>query len=129
MSPTSDSRVPAVRPQRGASPERGEVWDVEFSPAVGRERSGRRPALIVSVDGFNAGPADLVIALPITFCDEHIPAYVPVDPPEGGLDARCFIKCEDVRSISKLGLQSRRGRISGATLPAVEDRLRILMDL
>jgi mRNA interferase MazF len=48
------------------SPARGEVWMVDFDPTKGHEQGGRRPALVVSVDVFNSGPAELVIVLPIT---------------------------------------------------------------
>jgi mRNA interferase MazF len=42
------------------TPNRGEVWLVDLNPIRGREQAGRRPALVVSVDEFNNGPADLV---------------------------------------------------------------------
>ena len=44
-------------------PSRGEVWQVQFSPTRGREQEGSRPAMIVSVDKFNHGPAELVIVI------------------------------------------------------------------
>jgi mRNA interferase MazF len=49
----------------GAALSRGEVWDVNFDPTVGREQAGIRSALVVSVDLFNEGPAELVVAIPI----------------------------------------------------------------
>jgi mRNA interferase MazF len=54
---------------------------------------------------------------------------VPVSPPEGGLTDPSFIKCEDVRSLSKSRLGSYRGRVSPITMAEVEDRLRILLGL
>lgn len=47
-------------------PSRGEVWQLNFNPTKGHEQSGIRPALVVSEDTFNSGPADLVIVLPIS---------------------------------------------------------------
>ncbi|MEO8097819.1 MAG: type II toxin-antitoxin system PemK/MazF family toxin [Acidobacteriota bacterium] len=108
-------------------PARGEVWDVDFDPVRGREQAGRRPALIVSVDPFNQGPAELIIVLPITRTDRHIRWHVPVQPPEGGLTSQSFIMCENARSISKLRLAKKRGRVSSSTALEVEDRLRILL--
>lgn len=108
---------------------RGEVWLVNLNPVRGREQAGRRPCLVISVDLFNNGPADLVVALPITSKNKRIPFHVAVDPPEGGLKIRSFIKCEDVRSISTDRLEQLWGRVSQDTLNLVEDRLRILMDL
>ncbi|MEO0869805.1 MAG: type II toxin-antitoxin system PemK/MazF family toxin [Cyanobacteria bacterium J06642_11] len=108
---------------------RGEVWLVNLNPVKGREQAGKRPCLVISVDLFNNGSADLVIALPITSKNKRIPFHVKVDPPEGGLKIRSYVKCEDVRSISKERLDQRWGRVSQDILVLVEDRLKILMDL
>ena len=80
-----------------AEPRRGEVWLVDLNPTKGREPFGRRPALIISVDLFNQGPAELVVALPITSRAKGIPFHVPVDRPEGGFTKPSFIKCEDIQ--------------------------------
>jgi mRNA interferase MazF len=110
-------------------PARGEVWYARLDPIVGHEQGGERPCLVVSDDRFNHSRAHLVIVLPITSTERGIASHVRIDPPEGGLKAVSFIKCEDVRSISKQRLQSRWGRVSAKTLATVEDRLRILMNL
>lgn len=112
-----------------AHPSRGEIWMVNLDPTRGREQAGTRPALIVSVDEFNHGPADLVIVLPVTSRDKGIPLHVKVVPPEGGVKVPSFAKCEDVRSISKDRLQRPLGRVSPATLEAAEDCLRTLLRL
>jgi mRNA interferase MazF len=54
---------------------------------------------------------------------------VAARPPEGGLADNSFIKCEDVRSLSKARLARYRGRVSPITMAEVEDRLRILLGL
>ncbi len=108
---------------------RGEVWTVELDPTRGREQQGRRPALIVSTNGFNKSPADLVVLVPITSKDKNIPWHVEIVPPEGGVKIKSFIMCEAVRSVSKERLAQRWGTVSAATLDEVEDRLRILFDL
>lgn len=108
---------------------RGEIWLVDLNPVCGHEQAGRRPALVVSVDGFNHGPAGLVIVIPITTKDKGIPLHVGVFPPEGGLNEQSFIKCEDVRSVAKERLVRCLGRVEEGTLAEVEDRLRILLGL
>ena len=85
--------------------------------------------MVVSADLFNSGPADLVVVLPITSQAKGIPFHVQINPPEGGLTQASFIKCEDVRSISKERLIRRFGSVSDKTVNAVEDRLRILLKL
>lgn len=110
-------------------PSRGEVWSVNLDPVRGREQAGRRPALVLSVDQFNHGPAELVVVIPITSKAKGIPFHVSVNPPEGGLSQSSFIKCEDVRSISKERLVQRLGPVTDQTIDQVEDRVRILLGL
>ncbi len=116
---------------------RGEVWLVDLSPVRGREQAGKRPCLVVSVDLFNQGGAELAIAqartqgfaLPITSKNKGIPFHVEVNPPEAGLRMQSFIKCEDVRSISVERFERKLGAVAPETLAQVEIRLKILMSL
>src|SRR5579863_3818801 len=110
-------------------PARGDVWDLSFDPTIGHEQAGARPALIVSVDIFNDGPADLVVAIPLTRTNRKVRWHVAVSPPEGGLASDSFAQCENVRSVSKQRLKRRRGIVSEDTMQRVEDRLRILLGL
>ena len=112
-----------------SDPARGEIWSARFDPIVGREQGGERPCLVLSDDRFNQSRAELVIVVPITRTERNIGSHVRVAPPEGGLKDVSFIKCEDIRSISKRRLKTRWGKVSGETLAAVEDRVRILLNL
>jgi len=102
---------------------------VDLDPTRGHEQAGARPGLVVSSDAFNAGPAGLVVILPLTSQEKGIRFHVPVSPPEGGLRKPSFIKCEDIRSISIERLGKRLGTISPDTMQAVAFRLRILIEL
>lgn len=119
MSPTPSSPAPL----------RGEVWILNYDPTRGHEQAGTRPALILSANTFNAGPADLVIVLPITSRSKGVRSHVAVQPPEGGLSVESFIKSEDVRSVAKERLNRRLGDITARTMAEVEDKLRILLNL
>lgn len=110
-------------------PSQGDIWEVNLNLTRGHEQADIRPALVVSVDAFNHGPAGLVVVLPTTTTARGIPFHVPVRPPEGGVKAPSFIKCEGVRSISREQLISLWGSVSVNTMNAVEDRLRVLLDL
>jgi len=112
-----------------ADPRRGEIWFVDLNPTRGHEQSGRRPALVVSTDGFNTSAAELVVVLPLTAKQKGIPWHVPIKPPEGGLKRASFVKCEDVRSIAKERFERRLGTVSAKTLGEVKRRLQILLEL
>ena len=111
------------------SPSRGEIWMVDLNPTRGHEQAGVRPALVISVDTFNHGPAGLAVVLPVTSRQKGIPLHVPVDPPEAGLTMISFIKTEDVRPVAVERLTRRLGQVTDVTMAQVEDRLRILLDL
>jgi mRNA interferase MazF len=109
--------------------KRGEVWLVNLNPAKGREQADMRPAVIISVDNFNNSHADLVVVLPVTTKAKGIPLHVRVVPPEGGIKHISFIKCEDIRSISKERLVECWGTIENGTLEEIEKRLLLLLGL
>ncbi len=110
-------------------PSRSEVWTVNLNPVRGHEQAGHRPCLVISVDIFNHGPAGLVVIIPITTKEKGIPFHVAISPPEGGVSKKSFIKCEDIRSVSTERLSKCLGTVSLETLKAVEERLKILLDL
>ena len=110
-------------------PSRGEIWLVNLNPRRGHEQAGVRPGLVVSVDPFNHGPAGLVVLLPLTSIGKGIPFHVELNPPEAGVKVKSFIKCEDIRAVSKERLIRRWGSVARSTLEAVEDRLRIVLQL
>jgi mRNA interferase MazF len=112
-----------------SKPSRGDIWLIDFNPTMGREQAGIRPGIIVSVDEFNYGPAGLVAVLPLTTKDKGIPLHVIVTPPEGGLKIKSFIKCEDIRTISKERLISFLGKAYSGTLEEIEERLRLFLNL
>jgi mRNA interferase MazF len=108
---------------------RGDIWLADLNPVRGHEQAGWRPVLVVSVDPFNQGRADLVVVLPITSTIRPIPFHVTVRPPEGGLKNPSSILCEAVRSINKDRLVQRWGAVGPETMREIEDRLRILLGL
>lgn len=109
---------------------RKDVWLINLNPpGKGREIFGHRPALVISDDDFNECAADLVIVLPVTSTYRNIPSHIRIDPPEGGVKKTSFIKCDQVRSISKERFIKRWGSISGSTMSRIEDALRILLAL
>lgn len=110
-------------------PSRGEVWQVALDPVKGREQSGSRPAMVISVDKFNHGPAELVIVIPITKRAKGIPSHVFVPKGEAGLDIDSYIKVEDVRSVSTERLVKHRGDVTYPRIEQVQQILRVLLGL
>lgn len=108
-------------------PSRGEIWLVDLGDPVGHEQAGKRPCLVISVDFFNHGPAELHVVIPMTTKEKHIPLHVEAGPEETGLSRRAFLKCDDIRSISRRRFVKKLGTISSGTVMAVEEQLRRLL--
>jgi mRNA interferase MazF len=102
---------------------------VDFDPVEGHEQAGRRPALILSVDIFNASAADLVTVLPITTKPRAVRTRIEIVPPEGGLSSSSFVIGEQVRTVSKRRVARRVGAVTAATMAKVEDVVRMVLGL
>jgi len=85
--------------------------------------------MIVSVDKFNHGPAELVFVIPITKHKKNIPSHVFVPKGEAGLDVDSYIKVEDIRSVSTERLIRYRGDLTYTRIEQVQQILRVLLDL
>lgn len=110
-------------------PRRGELWLVDFGEQVGREQAGRRPALVVSADPLNEGPAGVIVVVPVTTTYRGLPSHVEIEPGDSGLDDVSYAKCEDVKSISDRRLVNRLGSAEPDVLFGVGRSLRFLLDL
>jgi mRNA interferase MazF len=111
------------------TPRRGEVWLVDFGDPVGREQSGRRPAIVVSADPLNESRAGVVIVVPITTSRRDLPSHVEIEPGSSGLDEVSYAKCEDVKSISEERLIANLGSATDPVTFDIGRVLRFLLDI
>ncbi|PRZ43008.1 mRNA interferase MazF [Antricoccus suffuscus] len=75
------------------------VW-VNFSPVVGPEQAGHRPAVIVSSDEYLAAIPNIVIVLPITTRDRGLPNHIQLHG-NTGLEDSSFAMTEQPRTIDR----------------------------
>ncbi len=108
---------------------RGEIWLVDFGEPVGREQAGVRPAVVVSADALNEGPAGVIMVVPITSARRDLPSHIEIDDPDSGLDQISYAKGEDLKTISTQRLVHRLGTTDAAAMTALERVLRFLLDL
>jgi mRNA interferase MazF len=112
------------------SARRGEVWLARFDPIEGREQAGVHPALVLSVDSFNASRADLVTVLPITSKPRPgNPFRIEVRSPEGGLTVVSYVIGEQTRTVSTGRFVKPLGTVSGAMMAKVADVVRVTLGL
>lgn len=58
--------------------EQGDIIEVDFNPSIGHEPAKRRPAVVVSVFGFNTR-SSLISVVPITTKRHNYPLHVPIE--------------------------------------------------
>jgi mRNA interferase MazF len=113
---------------------RGEVWLVDLEPVRGAEADKLRPAVLVSNDAANATAQRLgrgvLTVVPVTSNITRIyPFQVRVTAGEGGLPTESKAQAEQVRSIAAERFQARLGRLSTTVLSAIDDALRLHLQL
>ena len=120
--------LPAYTP---ASPRRGEIWDVNWSPGRGAEQQGTRPALIIQNDRGNTSHSyPLTIVASMSRTERELPLHVRIAPSEeNGLTDYTDVKCEQVMTIEKSRLLRRRGAINSEELSRVDIALRLSLNL
>ena len=99
--------------------KRGEVWWVEFDPAVGSEVTKTRPAIILSNDLANR-QLSRVIVMPLTSNTERLyPGEAPVQ-----IDGRTSKAMADqLMAADKSRLKGKLAALSKADLALVEDAI------
>jgi len=109
--------------------KRGDIWLINFNPTIRNEQAGIRPGLIISVNRFNQSMATKVVAIPLTSKDKGIPLDVELLPPDGGVTKNSYVKCEDLRSLSKIRLIEKWGEISPEKIAEVSKKVGLLLGI
>lgn len=104
---------------------RGEVWWVEFDPAVGSEVRKTRPAVIVSNDSANRNLARVVVVPLTSNTDRVYPGEAIVTV--AGQASKAM--ADQIMAADKGRLKSRLGVLSKADLLAVEDGIKMHLAL
>lgn len=105
--------------------KRGEVWWVEFDPAIGSEIAKRRPAIILSNDSANRN-LSRVIVVPLTSNTAKLypgEALVKIDSQTSKAMA------DQIMAADKSRLKSKLGEVEKTDMKNVEDALRVQLGL
>src|SRR5207237_2202528 len=97
-----------------AAPARGEIWLIDFEPAVGAEMRKLRPALVISLDSLGKLPLRMVV--PITDWKPQYSGYpwfvsLPADK-INGLDKDSGADAFQTKSISLRRFNRRLGTVT-----------------
>lgn len=113
---------------------RGEVRIVDFKPTRGTEATNRRPAVVVSNDGANETASVLgrgvVTVVPLTSNTDRVyPFQVLVPAAESGLHSNSKAQAEQLRSVDVSRLGKAVSQLPLSTVEAIDQALRIHLDL
>ena len=106
-------------------PRRGEVWWVRLDPTLGAEIRKTRPCLVVSANALNERRRTVIIA-PLSSAPQAAP---PLLVPVACAGRRAVVVVDQVRAVSKERFLRRMGELSVPDLAAVEEALRLVLEL
>ena len=112
------------------SPQRGEIYFVDFSPTGTGEMAGRHPALVIQNDvSSRHSPITIVAALTSQFEEPLYPTEVLVRAREGGLQTDSVILLNQIRSIDRRRLIRCLGRLRPETMVRVDRAVALSLGL
>lgn len=110
------------------NPKRGEIWWVNLGPmssAQGREIRKHRPCVVVSADWLNRHRQTSVVVPLGTSAHAAPPIVVPVT----SAGPRSVAIVDQVRAVDKRRFTRTRGRLAPHDMEAIEEALRLVLNL
>ena len=92
---------------------------------------GQRPGLVIQNDAINDSMISTVVMLAITSTLRYgdLPGNVTLRKGEANLPKRCVINISQIKSVDKNSIREKIGTLSKNKMAAVEDGIRLILDL
>ena len=105
--------------------KRGEIWWVNFDPSIGQEIKKKRPALIISNNASNKYLKRYQV-VPIS---SHISKLYPSETYVTVSGNRNKAMADQLTAVSELRFINKVGKISKKEMKAIEEKVRLQLDL
>jgi mRNA interferase MazF len=112
--------------------QRGEIYFVNLNPIQGREQSGKRPVLVLSIDAINKMPLVITVLIGTKGANilQDYKTNVRVSPEESGLPLETVFMCFQIRSISSERFpNSPAGKLTLEKLTEIEQAVKYCLGL
>ncbi|BAY98917.1 hypothetical protein NIES37_28950 [Tolypothrix tenuis PCC 7101] len=112
--------------------ERGEIYFVNLNPVQGREQSGTRPVLVLSIDAINQLPlvVTVIVGTKGTNIQRDYPTNIRVLPSDSGLPIETVFLCFQIRSLDPNRFPEKpSGKLSDSKMLEVEAAVRYCLGL
>jgi len=102
--------------------KRGELYYANLSPVMGSEQGGLRPVLVVQNDiGNKYSPTIIIAAITSSLTKAKLPTHIPISSATyTGLTKDSVILLEQLRTIDKMRLQHKIGKLDPITMAQVD---------
>lgn len=112
--------------------ERGDIISVDFGVNIGREKSGIRPAVVLSDVNSNGRSENIIVAPTTSYVNRMRGGRVDLFPSQfilskkyyKQLDKTSIVQLEDIRSVSKKRITNFLGRLSDQSLEDMDKCLK-----
>ena len=110
--------------------KRGDIFYADLAPHVGSEQGGIRPVLAIQNDiGNKYSPTVIVAAITSQIGKAKFPTHVEIHAGEFGLTKDSVILLEQIRTIDKIRLKNKVGKLSDEVMEKVNQAILISLGL
>lgn len=110
--------------------KRGDIFYADLAPHVGSEQGGIRPVLVIQNDiGNKYSPTVIVAAITSQIGKAKFPTHVEIRAGEFGLSRDSVILLEQIRTIDKVRLKNKVGKLSDEVMEKVNQAILISVGL
>ena len=109
---------------------RGDIYNDDLRPVVGREQGGMRPVLIIQNDtGNRHSPTVIAAAITSQTGKANLPTHISLAARSCGLTRDSVILLEQVRTLDKSRLRERMGRLDEPAMHQVDNAIAVSFGL